>query len=199
MRPRNVRVPADFPLSPAGEFTCSTCHDIHSSYFTPYGTPSRYLRRYENGKKFCEACHALASIKTGHATSIGEAHFLSKYIQSNAAQKIDPQSKNCISCHDGSFASSVSIGPGTWFHRRERMPHDAGSHPIGVDYERARTATGRRTPLRPIGAVDRRIRFFDGKIGCGSCHDPYSAIEKRLVMSDVQSRLCFSCHMLDKE
>jgi predicted CXXCH cytochrome family protein len=199
VRPRNTRIPADFPLSPSGELTCSTCHDIHSSYFTPYGAPSRYLRRLEAGKKFCEACHSGATAKPGHAGTMGEAHFQSKYIQKSSSQTIDHQSKNCISCHDGAYASSVSIGAGTWSHRKELMPHDAGSHPIGVDYENARVAKGRKTPLRPIAMIDRRIRFFDGKIGCGSCHDPYSTIEKRLVMSDVRSSLCLSCHLLDRE
>jgi predicted CXXCH cytochrome family protein len=198
VRPRSVRIPADFPLSRSGEIVCSTCHDIHSPYFTPYGAPSHYLRRYEVGRKFCEACHP-GSIKAGHAGTIGEAHFQSKYVQTSSSQAIDPLSMNCISCHDGSYASSVSVNAGAWTHQKELMPHDAGSHPIGVDYENARTAKGRRTPLRPIGMVDRRIQFFDGKVGCGSCHDPYSTIEKRLVMSDDRSKLCFSCHQVGRE
>lgn len=199
VRPRNVRVPADFPLSRSGEIVCSTCHDIHSPHLTPYGAPSRYLRRLEEGSKFCEACHMKASTKAGHAGGMGEAHFQSKYVQTSASQMIDPLSMNCISCHDGSYASSVRIRAGTWPHRKELMPHDDGSHPIGVDYERARAARGRRTLLRPIGMVDRRIQFFDGKVGCGSCHDPYSTIEKRLVMSDERSRLCFACHLVGGE
>jgi predicted CXXCH cytochrome family protein len=196
VRPQKVKIPADFPLSRSGEFVCTTCHDIHSPYFTPYGAPSRYLRRLEAGKKFCEICHAGVSAKAGHAGAVGEAHFQSKYIQTTSSQTIDPMSKNCISCHDGSFASSVSISAGAWTHRKELMSHDAGSHPIGVDYEGARAKKGRWTPLRPIVMVDKRIRFFDGKVGCGSCHDPYSTIEKRLVMSDERSRLCFACHLI---
>ena len=199
VRPRKARIPADFPLSLSGELVCSTCHDIHASFFTPYGAPSRYLRRLEVGKKFCEACHAGSSVKAGHAGTMGEAHFQSKYVQTGSSQTIDPMSKNCISCHDGSFASSVSIKAGAWTHRKELMAHDDGSHPIGVDYEGSRAAKGRRTLLRPIGMVDGRIRFFEGKVGCGSCHDPYSTIEKRLVMSDARSRLCFACHQVGGE
>jgi predicted CXXCH cytochrome family protein len=199
VRPNTVRIPADFPLSRSGELVCSTCHDIHASYFTPYGVPSRYLRRLEAGKKFCDACHAGTAAKPGHAAAMGEAHFQSKYIQTSASQSIDPLSKNCISCHDGSYASSVSISAGSWTHGKELMPHDAGSHPIGINYEGARIAKGRRTALRPIAMVDRRVRFFNGKVGCGSCHDPYSTIEKRLVMSDARSKLCFACHLVGGE
>ena len=199
VKPRKIRVPADFPLSPSGDLVCSTCHDIHASYFTPYGTASHYLRRHEEGKKFCEACHPPASLKAGHAGTMGEAHIRPKYPQSSAALAIDPISKNCISCHDGSYASSVSIRAGTWTHGKELMPHDAGSHPIGIDYEGSRMARRARSLLKPIGMVDRRIQFFNGKVGCGSCHDPYSTIEKRLVMSDARSALCFGCHMAGKE
>jgi len=196
-RPQNIRVPEDMPLSSQGELTCSTCHDIHGSYFTPYDTPSHFLRRYEGGQEFCQACHAgIGNGKRGHTTSLGESHFLSKYIVTDPSLGIDPMSNNCISCHDGSYASSASIRAGMWSHGRDFIRHDQGSHPIGVLYEDARGRQGAKTDLKPISMVDRRIRFFNGKVGCGSCHDPYSTIEKRLVMSDQGSKLCLSCHIL---
>ena len=73
------------------------------------------------------------------------------------------------------------------------MKFDEGQHPIGVDYEMVR-ASNRKAALKPMGLVDWRIQFFDGKVGCCSCHDPYSKIEKMLVMSDRGSNLCFACH-----
>ncbi|OGW55658.1 MAG: hypothetical protein A2Z46_01525 [Nitrospirae bacterium RBG_19FT_COMBO_55_12] len=197
IRPRNIRVAADMPLSPHGEITCSTCHDIHASYLTPYNTPSHYLRRYESGRDFCGACHAgVVNGKRGHTTSLGESHFLSKYTVTDPSLGIDPMSKNCVSCHDGSFAASATIHAGRWSHGRDFIRHDQGSHPIGVLYEDARGRQGAKTDLKPITIVDRRIRFFEGKVGCGSCHDPYSTIEKRLVMSDQGSKLCLSCHIM---
>jgi predicted CXXCH cytochrome family protein len=126
-----------------------------------------------------------------------EAHFQSKYVElSSASQLIDPISKKCITCHDGSYASSVSIRAGTWSHSQELISNDEGTHPIGIDYEAARISRGKKTDLVPMALVDPRIQFVDGKVGCGSCHDPYSAIEKQLVMSDRNSQLCFSCHMV---
>lgn len=197
--PLKVTVPADLPLSPSGQLTCSTCHDIHSAYFTPYGASSHFLRRLETGQAFCNVCHRSSlSSGRGHAQSMGEAHFSSKYKEMGFSEAIDPLSSNCVSCHDGTYASSVQITAGAWSHRRELMHNDTGSHPIGVDYESARVTPGRRTYLKPIIAVDQRIRFFDGKVGCGSCHDPFSDIEKRLVMSDAGSKLCLSCHMMGR-
>jgi predicted CXXCH cytochrome family protein len=146
IRPRGVAVPADLPLSRTGELTCVTCHDVHADYFTPYGAPSRFLRRREEGRAFCRSCHKdLNALGRGHEASLGEAHFRSRYIAVEASQEIDPMSKNCISCHDGAFAASASIKAGTWTHERSFLPHDRGSHPIGMDYEEARLRRGRKT------------------------------------------------------
>lgn len=199
VRPRAANIPADLPLSGRGELTCCTCHDVHAASETVFGTPSYCLRRPEPGKAFCEACHpaALRGPSGGHSALLGESHFRSRYIATDPSRSIDPMSKNCISCHDGSFASSATfIMAGAWTHGRDFLRNDRGTHPIGVDYETARLEPGRKTDLRPLDLVDRRIRFFDGKVGCGSCHDPYSRIEKMLVMSDRNSRLCLACHLI---
>ncbi len=199
VRPGNVTIPADMPLSNYGEITCATCHDIHSSYLTLYGASTHYLRRGETGKNFCFICHPRGSFPGGgHEGTLGEAHFTAKYMVTDTSQELDKISQDCISCHDGSFATSVTIGAGIWRHSGELMQNDMGSHPIGMDYEMARTRPGNKSYLRPMGMVDRRIRFFDGKVGCGSCHDPYSSIEQQLVMSDENSRLCLACHTMDR-
>jgi predicted CXXCH cytochrome family protein len=197
VRPRNVTIPDDMPVSRSGELTCSTCHDVHGEYMTPYGASSHFLRRKESGKAFCKICHKSFDVaRSGHKASLGEAHFRSQYMVAEMSQQIDPMSKNCISCHDGTFASSPTILAGRWVHEKSLVRHDLGSHPIGMDYEATRFNRGAKTDLRPMTAVDRRIRFFNGRVGCGSCHDPYSTLYKKLVMSDEHSKLCLTCHMI---
>lgn len=191
-------IPKDMPLSVAGKITCLTCHDVHTPYRTPFGSRSHFLRRYETGRQFCENCHTyIQSVTRGHTASLGEAHLSSKYIATDLSQKIDPMSKNCVSCHDGAYASSVSINAGVWTHNSSIID-TMSSHPIGVDYESARTKAGRKSDLRPIDLVDKRILFFDGKVGCGSCHNPYGERISHLVMEHARSRLCFACHMIDR-
>jgi predicted CXXCH cytochrome family protein len=197
VKPERVAIPADMLLSRGGTIMCSTCHDVHSDYETPYGLPSHFLRRQERGKAFCRICHgSLSELSKGHQASLGEAHFRSRYIVTDSQQAVDPMSINCLSCHDGTYATSVTILAGTWRHEKEFMRYDQGSHPIGIKYEAARLQRGRKTDLRPMFSVDRRIQFFQGTVGCGSCHDPYSALPKKLVMSDVNSELCFACHIV---
>ena len=198
--PNKVRVPLDFPLSPAGTITCATCHDVHTDQETPFGKKSSFLRRYEKGKRFCDICHGNAdSIASGHGESLREAHFNSKYIADhNVNQEIDSMSRNCLTCHDGSIGSAVGINAGSWRHAENFLEHDGGGmHPIGMKYSDL-VEQNKKAMLRPLEQVDKRIRFFDdGKVGCGSCHDPYSSIPKQLVIEDFESRLCFACHQMD--
>src|SRR5208283_1912976 len=173
VRPSRAIVPKDMPLSSSGEITCATCHNMHGPRLTPVGAKSNYLRRFESGKQFCDTCHRQTSGTESHQAALGEAHLNAKYMVTDPSQKLDPISKNCISCHDGSFSTSV-MAAGTWQHGNDFIRFDKGEHPIGVDYEQARTRPGSKSDLKPIGAVDRRLRFFNGKIGCGTCHNPYS-------------------------
>ena len=197
INPKHVSVPSDMPVSLSGELSCATCHNVHAEYYTPYGTASHFLRRQEAGKAFCKICHKdLSSISKGHEASLGEAHFRSQYITIASSQEIDPMSKNCISCHDGTYATSATIMAGSWTHEKSFLSNDRNSHPIGMDYEAVRGNRGAKTDLKPSAIVDRRIRFFGGKVGCGSCHDPYSTLHKKLVMSDENSGLCLACHMV---
>ncbi len=197
--PKKVQVPLDFPLSPTGTLTCATCHDIHRDQETPYGDKSFFLRRYEKGKTFCDICHQnAANLATGHGAVFREAHFDSKYIATDLTSEIDTMSRNCLTCHDGSLGSSVKINAGSWQHSKNFLEHDGGGmHSIGMKY-RDIVDKKPKAMLRPLGSVDKRIRFFeDGKMGCGSCHDPYSSIPKKLVIEDTQSKLCLACHKLD--
>ena len=43
-------------------------------------------------------------------------------------------------------------------------------------------------------SLDRRIRLFNGRVECSSCHSPYSDEASLLVMPNRQSALCLSCH-----
>ena len=198
--PEHVEIPGDMPLSRNGLITCNTCHDVHTDYETGFGERTFFLRRLERGRAFCVACHTDNYFSsTGHAETLGEAHFQSKYISIGIGEEIDSMSKNCITCHDGAYGSAVTISTGSWQHSGQYTGDSmGGKHPIGVDYEMARLRNARKTDLRHISQVDKRIQFFDGAVGCGSCHNPYSQHETKLVMSNRRSALCFACHALDQ-
>ncbi|MCA9285954.1 MAG: hypothetical protein KDA22_12095, partial [Phycisphaerales bacterium] len=106
---------------------------------------------------------------------------------------LDAESVSCVGCHDGSVAFDATFGLPTGQHARVAAQSMGNSHPIGVPY---------RTPddwpsgagLRSRFELDRRLRLFDDRLGCGTCHSVYSSRERLLVMSNDRSAMCLSCH-----
>jgi len=192
--PTHARVPADMPLSLDGRLTCSTCHDIHASYRTPFGTPSHFLRRQVTGRRFCVTCHreSTAGALIDHAELMEQAHFKSRYLVTDSSRTIDDVSSECLSCHDGSLGRVSAIGVGQWSHDGDPEISAPGSHPIGVSYEEAYMRSPKE--FRPPSLLDRRITLVNGQVSCLSCHNLYADTPMKLVMSNERSRLCLSCH-----
>ncbi|MGE5609531.1 MAG: hypothetical protein ACM359_09780, partial [Bacillota bacterium] len=100
---------------------------------------------------------------------------------------VDSETSTCLSCHDGMMATGVTLG-------NDPGPRDhASNHPVGILYRTAGRPPG-AAMLNAASTLDPRIRLFDQRIGCGSCHSLYSKEESLLVMSNFHSRLCLSCH-----
>lgn len=198
IRPKKVKVPPDFPLSAAGTLTCATCHDPHEAPERPFGGRSKFLRRFEKGKAFCDICHMNTdSMMSGHNTVFRRAHLGARFTETDDDMQIDTMSRNCLTCHDGTVGPSVTLNAGVWRHEKNFIDYDhGGMHPIGMSYSEMRQKN-RMAALRPLPTVDKRIRFFDGDhVGCGSCHDPYSTLPKKLVMKNERSALCLACHKM---
>jgi predicted CXXCH cytochrome family protein len=195
MIPVNIVPPADLPLSRDGKMTCTTCHDIHATPQTGFIGRSYFLRRAVIGQAFCEACHRdSAIIREGggsHARDLGVAHM--KFTEGSGG-RIDKVSLACLSCHnDGSLATKADVKIGTFQHGMALSPGYGaeGTHPIGVKYSQA----AKRGGFVPLKQLNPKIRLFKGKVGCASCHDIYSKLHNRLVMSNEGSKLCLACHV----
>jgi len=176
-------LPPEFPLDWRGRMTCMSCHRAH-------GKDKYLLIVTEKGKAFCMKCHRESILvgSGGHEVISSLLH-QPRYEITEKKGQLDRESLECLSCHDGSFASlqEVSLGPGIW----EHGPRVGISHPVGTDYRKA----ARKGGLRNVFMLDKRIRLFDGKIGCGSCHSLYSPLPAKLVMENRASNLCLSCHL----
>lgn len=177
--PQKIKVPPGFPLSYDGNFTCSTCHDIHAEIVGPFGFRSYYLRHKIGEGSFCAICHDRKSIS--HETLL-PAHMKENRTDTRNSM-IDEVSNQCLACHDGVTMRNAAVGLPLCV-----CPDDRTNHPIGVYYALSRMKTGSLKPL------DKTFKLFNGKIGCGSCHDPYSKNSKFLVMPNTGSALCLKCH-----
>lgn len=104
----------------------------------------------------------------------------------------------CLSCHDGTIATST-IGSSHALLAGVRagfvLPGGFAwqDHPIGVPYPND------RRNFRPKSFVvkDDRVRLPEGRVECISCHEPHNRFGLRgmLVMSNRRSALCLRCHI----
>lgn len=198
MRP-GMPIPEGFPLE-NGRMTCLTCHDGSDSrrHAEARSGSGAMLRPGISGLSLCAQCHepSIGSSSDAHSLAAGRAHLRwpderpDRHVAAFASG-LDAESGTCMECHDGSLASAVGSHSGGSL-VVSMMGQD---HPIGVPYratERiARFGSGR---VVHAGSLDWRIRLFDGTVGCGSCHSVYSDEPSHLVMSNLGSALCLSCH-----
>lgn len=109
----------------------------------------------------------------------------------NQETVIDSFSRNCLTCHDGTKASDVSVNyrNGTG----KTNGHSGGKdHPIGMDY--ASYASSGDGGYNSVAKLNSKMVFIDGKVGCLTCHNPLNPEKNHLVMSDQRSALCLTCH-----
>ncbi|HBA89309.1 MAG TPA: hypothetical protein DCZ75_15375 [Geobacter sp.] len=109
----------------------------------------------------------------------------------NNAIGVDPLSLDCLSCHDGSGASNVTINLRNDPYKRFRNAQNAKDHPIGMEYGNYVATPG--NDYKPIFGRSNMV-LVNGKVGCLTCHDPQNSEKGHLVMSDRNSALCLSCH-----
>lgn len=199
----SMAVPEGLPLT-YGKVTCTTCHqDTASAHAASRQNRDGFLRAgMLPGAASCAQCHSPDSRTAAdiHALALGVAHpqwnrrldlssmpttamSLSQLLAgTSTTSHLNTSAKltfDCRGCHDGSMAQD--LGP---------------SHVVDVPYRRQRTGRG-ISQLVPAAQLDSRIRLFDGKMQCNSCHSAYAGNEKLLVMSNIQGQLCRSCHDMD--
>jgi predicted CXXCH cytochrome family protein len=180
-------MPEGFLLDWSGKMTCATCHDPHSE------SRNQYLRTTLRGRDFCILCHGtMLPLNDPHVGSVGVAH--SKrgvyYDDSTLSQILDPISMECLGCHDGVIASDASyniVGSEAVTYQQIGL-----SHPIGMDYNKV---ANEKRGLRTVAELSPYIALYNGKVGCASCHNPYSSEHRMLTLNNRGSALCMECHI----
>jgi len=199
--PPDMPIPAEFPLQ-HGRITCITCHDASdaSRHADARNGSGALLRSGLEGTAFCAQCHepGLSSLAAAHAMTVGRAHLQwpddrpDRRVASLGWGGLDTESASCLECHDGSLATDAGSHPETGGFSTSMTGQD---HPIGIPYRVSKRggSFGSGRMVHPA-SLDGRVRLFEGTVGCGSCHSVYSREPGHLVMSNLGSALCLSCH-----
>lgn len=185
--PCQTRIPKDFPLT-YGKITCSTCHNIHNKRFNEEGEKTYFLRQNLRGKAFCAACHEASLIEGIHAEFVTRGITATQNVISNKDTSYDRMSKECLQCHNELAPANVRASSGT-----DTVSKSCVEHAVGVKYDALQK---KKCGLRQRGMITEEIRFFKGRIGCGTCHNIYSKLPKKLVLKKGQ--LCKGCHDRDR-
>lgn len=197
-------IPYDMALDEQSRLTCLTCHNRprhQDDLNLRDGEAERLLYRPE-GMQFCGKCHLKMRgtiVEQSHWQFSTCAHLRSQETGSNGHMNsaqfvggIDSESRTCLSCHDDVFA--VIPAYGRTARGKVQLGGNASDHPIGMDYQEATARRAGRFSFLPM--VNQRVRLFDGKVGCGSCHSLYAKTKNALVEPFEKDVLCKKCHLL---
>ncbi|MBI3996237.1 MAG: hypothetical protein HY352_01135 [Candidatus Omnitrophica bacterium] len=186
----HLPIPLQRYLDADGRLTCVTCHDVHKEEHAVGAEElTGLLRGHVRGEAFCATCHREELLGAGwrHQFSVSYAHASGRLTQAADGAPLDSFSVECLSCHDGTISrrGAMDVRAGTFQHGQI-----GPSHPVGVDYPRGAAASA----YTPAEALPGSIPLFNGRVGCLSCHSPYSRRPALLVMEMTGSALCLACH-----
>ncbi len=181
--PPETDVPADMPLVD-GKLTCITCHFVHPVSVRHKAYTRYRLRRPGRGAIFCSACHRIDEKGHMYFENIHQG----SYRKTNTFGALDEYTLQCIECHDRHITDpSERMGSGKWKHFSSKL-----NHPVGIPF--TKIASGKPRKFNSPNLLPGEIRLYNGKIGCGTCHNVFSKEKRMLVLSNYKSRLCLECH-----
>jgi len=181
----NSLLPDDLPLV-NGRLGCITCHFAHSFSDKYKNRSGNLLRRPGRGDLFCADCHHGIDAKS-HV--VYENIHRDSYRLSALDMSLDTYTLQCVECHDRYLDRSFGFetaGKRGGFNSRS-------NHPVGVSL--TQIAAKNPQKFNHPDTLPQNVRLFNGKIGCGTCHNAFSKEKFMLVVNNRRSRLCLRCHI----
>ena len=205
--------PAEDAAVYVGDAVCLTCHEALQPGFTShYGqtihakvlTPQNALD--EKMERGCEACHGPGSTHVAAGGGKGVGGLLS--FMGTSREAVEAEDGACLQCHQGGarrfWAGSVhstrdvscaschtlmrNVSQRNQLEASTEAETCRQCHPI----QNARMFRNAHMPLRP-GAFQSSTAV-DGKMSCGSCHNPHGTVSEKLISGISVRDNCLGCH-----
>lgn len=188
-------------------------HDLYAG--PPDQSQAGAVRESNRACPYCHTPHTRAQVETPlwSARESLEAYPLSDGEEGGQVDEAVPgrTSTMCLTCHDGSVATDAVAGfvrpgvrpggttPATLaaeslaeLPSTSSLSEEGMTHPVGVSYYFAPDLV----PPPSDGKFPNGVRLVDGRVECGSCHNPHNAASPPfLATSNAGSALCYTCHV----
>lgn len=168
--------------------TCQTCHA--DTLFTNF-------QHTFHAKKLARSCAECHGVVAAHAQSELEGHGRGPVIsmKTMTAQQVN---KKCLSCHDRRAQANFIGG----VHERRGLSCTTCHSVHAFQSQRAQLKTARDSEtcynchpqVRAQQMRQSHHPIREGKLDCGSCHDPHSNAQKGLLRAESINDLCYTCH-----
>jgi hypothetical protein len=197
----------------------ATCRECHSHPARRASAGATALGFHDSPRADCAGCHAfhergrlktsvgdvrtgdgLAQATAGHCAgchaegadllNLSDAHRIAAALYHRDAGELAGQSpsQGCLNCHAAGSASPWLRETGT-----QRLTFNLhATHPLGVSV----VAGSGQDERRLRADLDPRLRLFDGKIECQTCHQLTAQTADLLVPFAESYDLCLGCHQL---
>lgn len=164
------------------EKQCTQCHSFHETARLTAGD-QQFASPSDNGVRYqCRSCHN----SNGSQANLSEPHLVAaaKFYHADDGMRSDQSpSQSCLACHTDAAHTGVRFDGS----RPAIAIKRSASHPNECEV----TSSLNRSFKNPI---DSRIRLFENKIQCQSCHSLTSGVDHSLVKFAGPYDLCLGCH-----
>ncbi len=167
---------------------CAGCHTFHGTgrLKSSVGEVRLEAGPGRSTTSHCAGCHFEGS----RLTALAGAHRTAATLYHNGGAELAAQtpSQGCLNCHSASAATD-------WQKQTVEEPlafSEHATHPIGIPVVAGSGQDERRIRRR----IDPRLRLFDGRIECLTCHSLSASTEDLLVGFATPRDLCLGCHDL---
>ena len=167
---------------------CAGCHSFHEAgrLKSTVGDVRLPASRQRAVPGHCAGCHAdgarLSEMSGAHRTAAALYH------QGGADLAAQSPSEGCLNCHSASHANDWQNRP----LEGRLVFSEHATHPLGMVVVAGSGQDERRIRER----IDPRLRLFDGRLECQTCHSLASTKPYLLVEFPTQGDLCLGCHQL---